>query len=473
MQRFNDLTTRLFLCAATLLATASARAEDQPVTIRVEPDTVISRISPDFIGFGYETSAVAQSNFFSGTNTVMARLYNNLSPHGLIRIGGNVSDHTRFVPDGVAAPKTERETTIINSASFKNLGDFARLTGWKVMWGLNLGSGTKEEAVQEAVAVDSALGTNLHSFEIGNEVDALRRFSRNYAAYHDAYVEYKAAIRAALPSAKFSGPDVIGNWEWITNFAATESRDMELLTQHYYRGGQANPSSTLERLLQHDTNFDARLDKLRQLCDERHLGFRINEVNSYSGGGKPGVSDTFGSALWCLDYLFTLASHGCEGVNMETDVNQLGFLSYYSPIVHEPDGRCSVRPEYYGMQAFAMAGNGQIVRLTLEKTEINLSAYATKEDGGQIWITVINRDLSRDASIDVHLPPAFETAELFLLNAPSVESKDHVVLTGWESSGTRNLGQISPRIRPLTNGIATFSLSKASAAIIRVPPRKP
>jgi len=31
------------------------------------------------------------------------------------------------------------------------------------------------------------------------------------------------------------------------------------------------------------------------------LEYRINEVNSFSGGGKEGISDTFGSALWCLD----------------------------------------------------------------------------------------------------------------------------------------------------------------------------
>jgi hypothetical protein len=46
-------------------------------------------------------------------------------------------------------------------------------------------------------------------------------------------------------------------------------------------------------------------------------------VNSFYAGGKPGVSDTFASALWCLDYVSPAASFGSEGVNLETDVNQI------------------------------------------------------------------------------------------------------------------------------------------------------
>lgn len=35
------------------------------------------------------------------------------------------------------------------------------------------------------------------------------------------------------------------------------------------------------------------------------------------------MSDTFASALWCLDYVSPAASFGSEGVNLETDVNQI------------------------------------------------------------------------------------------------------------------------------------------------------
>src|ERR1017187_6929436 len=166
---------KILVCPPLLLLCAQLDAGDQPVEVvklRVDPNTVLTRISGDFLGFGYETSAVAQSNFFSAKNATMVQLYRNLSPHGLIRIGGSISDHTKYVAEGTPAARTQRETTIINRTNLADLGDFARAAGWKVMWGLNLGTGSKDEAVAEAVSVEAALGSTLHSFQIGNEVEA-------------------------------------------------------------------------------------------------------------------------------------------------------------------------------------------------------------------------------------------------------------------------------------------------------------
>ena len=422
------------VCVILLAAGVCARGAEV-VKVRMDPGVVLGRISEDFIGLGYETSAVAQSNFFSAQNAGMIQLYRNLSPHGLIRIGGNVSDHTRYVPDGAPAARTERETTIINRANLSDLAEFAHATGWKVMWGLNLGTGSTEEAVEEAVAVDAALGTNLHSFQIGNEVDGLRRFAKDYAAYHRAFLDYKAAIRAALPAAVFSGPDVIGNWNWITNFVSAEAGDMKLLTQHYYRGGAHDPASTLDKLLKPDVAFDGRLQKLRELCRDKGLFYRINEVNSFYGGGKPNVSDTFASALWALDFMFRLASHGCEGINLETDRNQLGFISYYSPIGRDSTGRGVARPEYYGMLAFSLCGNGDVLQVTQDKTDINLPVYATRNAKRDVWIVIVNKDASRDAILEMPTPKGYAPAGLARLTARSLESKDHVTLAGAEVSG--------------------------------------
>lgn len=456
-----------FLGALAMTASQAAIPTDV-VKIHVEPDTVISRISPEFAGFGYETAAVAQTNYFGATNLSLVRLYRNLGSHGLIRIGGIISDHTLFVPDGRATPRTQDEVTIINEASLKRLGEFARATGWKVMWGLNLGTGSKNGAVHEALAVNAALGTSLHSFQIGNEVEDLRRFDGNYTNYYATYVAYKSAIRAVLPEAPFSGPDVASNWKWLTNFVGTESADIQLITQHYYRGGAKNPTSTLERLLQPDAAFETRLAVLRQLSRNHQREFRINEVNSYSGGGKPGVSDTFGSALWCLDYMFRLASAGCEGVNMETDVNQLGFISYYSPIVHDEAGHCTARPEYYGMLAFALGGKGDVVGLTLENANRNpaLSAYATKERSGLLWITVVNKGDAVLAKFD--LPEGYGGADVFRLVAPSLDSKGHVTFAGQQvqTDGTWTPGL--PEKCVVNHGIAELNLPSASAAVLRV-----
>jgi hypothetical protein len=462
---------RILSCLAALAVCPHLPARTEPaevVRIQVDPGTVLSRISSDFIGFGFETSAVAQSNYFSATNLTMIQLYRNLSPRGLMRIGGIISDHTRYVADGTPAARTQTEVTVINRKNLDDLAAFARAAGWKVMWGLNLGTGSKEEAMREAVAVHDALGTNLQSFEIGNEVEALRRFSNSFDAYHAAYLDYKSGIRSVLPNAPFSGPDSIGHLDWITNFAAAEARDIRLLTQHYYRGGAGDPKSSLERLLQTDDGWERRLGRLREISRQHGIAFRINEVNSFSGGGKPGVSDTFGSALWCLDYMFRVASFGGDGVNMETDVNQLGFISHYSPIVHAAEGRCAARPEYYGLLAFGMAGKGEMLKLTLEKTVINLSAYATRDPERNLWITIVNKDFNSDAAVEAALPQGYSSAAVFRLSAPSMESKDHVTLAGAQVSAQGAWTPGPPEKVSVENQTVRLPVPHASAVLLRI-----
>jgi hypothetical protein len=469
---------RIYKCALFIAGTLSGclylqAGPDEVMTVKIQIDakSVIGHISPDFMGLGYESSAVAQSNFFSAKNIVMVQLYRNLSPHGLIRIGGNVSDHTQYVPDGPPAVNSEKAVTIINQTNLVDLAGFASATGWKVMWGLNLGTGSEEEAVQEAQAVEATLGNSLQSFQIGNEVDIHNRYDvkyDDYESYHSNYLKFKAAVRASLPNAVFSGPDVAGNINWLRSFADTEASDLKLLTHHYYRTGAKTPEATIETLLTHDQAWDERLHQLQQISQAKDVPFRINEVNSFYGGGKTGVSDTFASALWCLDYMFILATYGCNGVNMETDINQLGWISHYSPIVHDPAGNCSVRPEYYGMLAFALAGHGDLLKLSLEKNDLNLSAYATRDEQRIIWLTVINKERAQDANLEVKIPTGYGRVEAFRLQAPSVDSKERVTLAGAEVSVDGNLSPRLPEVVTIKNGAVRLIVPQASAVLLQL-----
>jgi hypothetical protein len=336
------------------------------------------------------------------------------------------------------------------------------------MWGLNLGTGSEAAAVEEAVAVNKTLKGSLQSFQIGNEVEILPRFNHAYQNYHAAYLDYKQAIRQVLPQAPFSGPDSVGNWPWITNFITSESGDLKLLTHHYYREGARDPTASLAKLLSPDNEWTHRLGQLQELCSRHAVPFRINEVNSFWGGGKPGVSDTFGSALWCLDYMFQAAAYGCNGVNLETDINQLGWISHYSPIVHDASGNCNARPEYYGMLAFALAGKGELLKVNLDKTDVNVSAYATKNDNGQLWLIVINKDLSRALTAEITLPKGHSRVTAFWLKAPSAESKDHVTLAGSEVSANGQWTAGSPEPVETQDGLVNLPVPMASAVLLQL-----
>jgi hypothetical protein len=62
------------------------------------------------------------------------------------------------------------------------------------------------------------------------------------------------------------------------------------------------------------------------------------------------------------------------------------------------------------MLAFAMAGKGHLLKLTLDKSDINLSAYATKDEQGGLWITVVNKDFHRDAAVEALIPEGYVRA---------------------------------------------------------------
>jgi len=458
-----------FIAIFSIPALAEAQEATPVIKIEINTGQVITKIPEDFVGFGYETSAAAQPEFFSAKNARMIRLYGNLGRQGLIRIGGNVSDHTKFVANGTAAAKTEREVTIINQTSLTELGEFARATGWKVMWGLNLGTGSKEEAVEEALAVDAALGGQLQSFEIGNEVDLMRKYTRDFDAYHADYLAYKSAIRARLPKAAFSGPDSASSLPFVEKFVVAESADMKLATHHYYRSGARNPNATIGYLLAKDEAFDARLSALQKLAADHHLDYRINEVNSFSGGGKDGVSNTFASALWCLDYMFNLAAHGCSGINIETDINQLGFISHYSPIVHDVNGICSARPEYYGMLAFAMAGHGQLVKTSIDKTSTGLDIYATKQNDGSIYLIAINKN-DMNVTIELASPVGARNAEVHRLTGPSLDAREGVTFASSTVAEDGSWQAGKPEGAKVMEGHLTFNLPRATAAVVRIVP---
>ena len=457
--------------AAMLMAWASSAAQPaastDKVRVSIDPDSVLTPIANDFIGFGYESSAVAGEGYFSPKNARLVQLYRTLGPHGLVRIGGNVSDHTRFVSDGAPQVQSEKGTTVVNQKVLREFGDFLRATGWKAMWGLNLGSGSKEQAAQEALAVHRALGDRLQSLEIGNEVDLLPRF-KAYDSYYEAYKEYKGAIRTGLPQADFSGPDVAGNTQWAVDFAASEGKDMKLLTHHYYRTGARRPEATIEVLLAPDPAFRAKLEKLQRTCSERGIRFRINEVNSFYGGGKLGVSDTFASALWCLDFMFQAASYGCDGVNLETDINQMAWVSHYSPIFRDAAGQLIARPEYYGMLAFAVAGKGELVKLTASPTDANLTTYATRSVEGSLWVTAVNKDLSRQVTLEVVLPPGHSRVEAYRLAAPSIESPDQVTLAGAQVSAQGTWSPGAAEKIEVSEAVASLPVPAASAVLVRL-----
>ena len=65
-----------------------------------------------------------------------------------------------------------------------------------------------------------------------------------------------------------------------------------------------------------------------------------------------------------MDYLFTNAQYGSQGVNLTGGGNGLGGGSgYYTPIVDNEQGQATgVRAEYYGVYLFSQAARGTLLQ---------------------------------------------------------------------------------------------------------------
>jgi hypothetical protein len=477
MDRRKFLTTSLGAAAACTCSGRSALAESpglpRPVAVDVDPSKTLGAIPENFIGLGYEISSVAQAGLLSPRNAAYIQFVKNLGARGVIRIGGNTSDYSSYSASGpaVSSPKA----TVVDDASLRDLGGFLRATGWELIWGLNLGGGTVENGLDEAASVIAAAGDNLLALEIGNEPDlfaggvAHRPRGYSYADYLKEYRAFKSSLRAKFPKVPLAGPDAANHTDWVGQFATDEGKDIKLLTHHYYaEGPPTNPASTIENLLETDPKLGRILDQCTAAAGNSGVPFRICETNSCFGGGKPGVSDTLASALWGLDFLFTLAWAGSAGVNIETGVNQLGFVSSYSPIFDDLQGHYTARPIYYAMLAFGQASRGVKVGVKCDTNGLSVKVYATKEPSGRVCITLISKETRTDAAVTVKMSTHAKRATVLHLGGPSLDSKTGVTLGGAEVDADGRWKRPAPESAQIRHGSCDVLLAAASAAVVIV-----
>ena len=395
----------------------------------------------DFTGLGYEMSSVARPGLLSRDNAAYVRLVRSLG-QGVIRVGGIVADFTWYEESG--KPMDQPKHTVITRDSLRQFRGFLDAVGWRAIWSLNFGKGTLEDAVTEAKAVSKALQDRLLAVELGNEVEnygrgavPLRKAGYSYEDYREEAGRWRQALLAAVPGLHFAGPDTAASVEWVEKEAAGAPGEVQMLTTHYYRGGQT--TGTQEQLLKADAALKEKLDRLRRAARESGVPWRMCETNSFFGGGRPGVSDTLTGALWTLDYMLLLAQAGCAGVNMETGVNQLGFISSYSPIKEDEAGKAVAGAPYYGMLAFAMAARGvtHVAPVEFQGDAGDVTGYGLESPAGLKMVVIVNKEIR--GAVRVSLAElGVQRGYAIRLAGRAADSKDDVRLAGMAVDASGN-----------------------------------
>ena len=205
-----------------------AEAPALEVELKIDSATSLARVPEDYMGLSYESGQLAYPDFFSPQNTALIQMFRTLSPLGVLRLGGNLSEFTLWSdtdpaipPDvnGLVGPDPghrEPRTFTITPRSIRNLQGFLDATGWRCIYGLNLGGGTLEQALAEGGYVARTLGRQLIAVQFGNEPDLFKhRDQGNQPWTFDEYLAkwktFRAAFHEKLPQVAVAGPDTAFN----------------------------------------------------------------------------------------------------------------------------------------------------------------------------------------------------------------------------------------------------------------------
>jgi hypothetical protein len=442
----NQLTRREFCqLSAALGATALATPKifsEQPalrLTLAVNPAKKISTLPRDYMGLSYESGQLAYPDYFSAGNTQLIALFRALSPSGVLRLGGNLSEFTVWSEtEPTAAPEAgglvgpdpgvrKPRTFTITPKSIRNLKGFLDASGWRCIYGLNLGGGTVEQAVAEGSFVAKTLGEKLISVQFGNEPDLFKHHDENnrpwsYEEYLAKWKSFRAAFHAQLPAVAVAGPDTAYNHEWVSRFVKDVPKEVMLVTSHYYPlGPPTDPKMTIDLLLHPSDRFESSCHLPIESARAAGIPFRMAEGNSCYNAGKPGVSDTFAAALWAGDYCLQMAALGCVGVNLHAGAN-----GYYSPIVGSVLDGFTTRPEYYGLQLAQEFAGASLCEAKLEARGANVTAYAAADEKKVMLVVLFNKE-ARAAEVEVKTAEGkLRSARVERLSAPAIDSKSGV-----------------------------------------------
>jgi hypothetical protein len=469
----------LTLAATRLRASAATDPGAVAVTLTIPPEAEGAQIPADFVGLSYELEQLTNPQFFSAGNSGLMAQFKALAPMGVLRLGGNTSEFSDWKPtpdtpepahpqtrEVVGEPKAEYYP--VTAEAVRNLGDFLKATGWKCIYGINMGTNTPERAAAEAGFVAETLGAELEYFQMGNEPDLYGRHLRDpktwsAKTYFDEWLTLARAIAERVPKAKFGLPDVAGKMAWLTEIAeiwptVQNPPHVVALTHHHYFGGPAtNPAVNIPNLL-----APAEMAKVQAMADTANaaaakMGVRVRmaEGNTCYRGGKPGVSDVFAAALWAADYALLLASNAYTGINLHGGTGNAvsnglgGFLPgdvllkdqgasaeeiarhphpFYTPIATF-GSEYKLEPVAYGLKFAALLRGSTLMKADLtaplQSAGVDASAYAAKFPDGRVAVAVINKDAEKDLDLTLDLGNGKSgRAEIKSLHAPALSSRE-------------------------------------------------
>jgi len=471
--------------AALVLALAAtgqpaSAAPLERVALTVDAAEPGGRLPADFVGLSYEMRELYTGGFDARRGNLV-QLFRTLGRSSNLRISGNTLDRdTLWVPDGAQPPQPLPEwvQSIVMPADIRRLDTFLAATGWRTEIGINVGRWDAALGADQARAMFSILGRRLIAAECGNEPD--QWVSRGYRPAGYAYADYLKDWRAcadAIGDDRIAGPDAASpTSSWAASLARDERARLKMLMIHHY---SLAPDGTLAGLLSPQTRTKQLNAVTPNLTAANTVGLplRIDETNSAFGGGVPGVSDVYGSALWGLDYSLQMAKAGVAGINLHGGLGVCGAplwngrFQRYTPVcaANQADEQARIykaMPLYYGLWMATRLGPGTFLPVTLS-TDRNVTGYAVRGDDGRTRLVVVQKEETSTAPVrlDITVGGPDRGAEILRLTGSTLGGQDVAI----QGAQVDRRGQLRPGRADrayVRAGVLNVNLAGGSAVLI-------
>ncbi len=479
---------------------AAAGSALPTATLTVASNASTVPVPSSFLGISTEYRTLPM---FESNTPVFERVLALLHVAGdgplILRIGGDSADEAFYYRRWRSMPSWAYELTPGYLSRLKALVVRDRV---KLIVDLNLVTDTPVIAAAWARAAETSLPHSIIGFEIGNEPDLYsRRFWVDTVArspfdarpfppeftpesYVQAFASYARVLGESSPDIPLLGPAVAHprvSLPFISALIADQRPELGMVTGHLYpysacvKRPKAPGYPTVPRLLSRNATSDFATSVAGAVATAHAAGleFRLTEFNSVTCGGKPGVSNTFATALWAPDALFTAMRAGVDGANLHVRPNAINGAFTISR------GGLVPRPLLYGLMMFTrtLGPQAQLVKLQLRTPRsLDLSAWAVHVRNRILHVLLIDKS-SRSIRVDLRLP-AVAPASVQRLLAPSPYSRSGVTLNGQQLNyAGKWVGNARTQtVAPAARGAYWLTVPGRSAALVSVRlagPRRP
>ncbi|HEY2258807.1 MAG TPA: glycosyl hydrolase family 79 C-terminal domain-containing protein [Solirubrobacteraceae bacterium] len=480
---------------------AVARASVFRVSVTRQPAS--RPIKPGFLGLALEYRSIPA---LTGTtpktvNPVLVGLIRNLVGNGrpVLRIGGQSGDRTWWPIAGMRRPIGI--TYDLTPRWMASAHALAQAAGARLILGVGLEANRPRIDAVEAGQLLKGLGRRyIDALEIGNEPElyplipwflnlhgkavpwyshfGVPVYSRRTTYGPGAFAQEFSRTLQVLPRIPIAGPDT-GIVSWLggfRGFVGPGSR-VRILTWHAYGLNQcvmvaSSPLyPTVSNLLRPQASRAVvnGISPYVALAHRFGASFRVDEMNSVTCNGRLGVSNTFASALWVMDSLFTIASRGVDGVNIHTFQNAAnGLFDFHRSRGH---WQGTVHPLYYGVLMFARAAppGSRVLRIHAAN-QSQIRVWATIGADHRVRVLLINTSTGRSTQTLVRAPG--RSGSVVRLRASSAYATGRVTLGGQRFAPRTESGALAPPRTEVANargGAYSVRLPAASAALLTIP----